>query len=142
MRRSFSGKERRTFLFGGEGMKVHKSQFRTIRIYAIFVLNDINNYIMETTTKKRVLDEETRDKVKFITFIIPEFARAFLFGHWWTLHTEDPFWSSLYSTASMIRKNRRPTNISFRKPMPNLWMNPPDCTKNLGGIYTNSFCRS
>ncbi|MDR0605190.1 MAG: DUF3791 domain-containing protein [Bacteroidales bacterium] len=75
---------------------------------------------METVLKKRVLDEEMRDKVKFITFIIPQFARAvkmdkqeaylylkkyggldFLFEHWWTLHTEDPFWAirSLYEVC-------------------------------------------
>ena len=55
-------------------------------------------------------DDELRSKVRFITFIIPEFARAykmnkqaayhylekyggleFLFEHWWTLHTEDSF---------------------------------------------------
>ena len=57
-------------------------------------------------------DDEHRNKLRFITFIIPEFARAykmnkqaayrylkmyggldFLFKHWWTLHTEDPFHS-------------------------------------------------
>jgi hypothetical protein len=75
---------------------------------------------METVLEKRTLDEETRDKVKFITFIIPQFARAFkmnkqdaylylkkyggldfLFEHWWTLHTENPFWAirSLYKVC-------------------------------------------
>ena len=60
----------------------------------------------------QVLDKEINDKISFITFIIPMFARAFkmnkqqtylylkkyggldyLFKHWWTLHTEDPYWS-------------------------------------------------
>ena len=78
---------------------------------------------MEETSKKRILDDETRDKVKFITFIIPQFARAFkmkkqdaylylkkyggldfLFEHWWTLHTEDPFWA-IRSLYKICRKN-------------------------------------
>jgi hypothetical protein len=67
---------------------------------------------MEALQQKCELDKETLDKVSFITFIIPMFARAFkmnkqqaylylkkygglefLFEHWWTLHTEDPYWS-------------------------------------------------
>jgi hypothetical protein len=67
---------------------------------------------MEALPKKRTLDEETRNKVKFITFIIPQFARAykmhkqnayfylqkyggldFLFKQWWALHTDNPFWA-------------------------------------------------
>jgi hypothetical protein len=73
---------------------------------------------METTvTKKLIPDKELRNKVRFITFIIPEFARAYkmdkpeayrylkkygglnyLFEHWWALHTDNPFWAvrSLY----------------------------------------------
>jgi hypothetical protein len=62
--------------------------------------------------KKNVLDEETRNKVGFITFMIHQFARAykmdkrdaylylqkyggldFLFKHWWALHTDNPFWA-------------------------------------------------
>ncbi|MDR3184144.1 MAG: DUF3791 domain-containing protein [Prevotellaceae bacterium] len=75
---------------------------------------------MEAVSEKRTLDEETRNKVKFITFIIPQFARAykmdkqdayfylqkyggldFLFKHWWALHTDDPFWAvrSLYEVC-------------------------------------------
>jgi hypothetical protein len=71
-----------------------------------------------TTVPKRLIpDKELRDKVRFITFIIPEFARAYkmgkpeayqylkkygglsyLFEHWWALHTDNPFWAvrSLY----------------------------------------------
>ena len=70
--------------------------------------------------KKSVLDEETRNKVKFITFMIHYFARSykmdkldaylylqkyggldFLFKHWWALHTDNPFWSarSLYKVC-------------------------------------------
>ena len=67
---------------------------------------------MELTVNKNDLDEETRNKIKFITFIIPQFARAykmnkqaayfylekyggldFLFKHWWALHTDNPFWA-------------------------------------------------
>ncbi|MDR1120609.1 MAG: DUF3791 domain-containing protein [Dysgonamonadaceae bacterium] len=75
---------------------------------------------METTSAKRTLDKEARDRISFITFIIPYFARSlkmdrqeayrylkkyggidFLFEHWWTLHTEDPFWAarSLYQVC-------------------------------------------
>ena len=62
---------------------------------------------------KRGLTREAQDKVSFLTFIIPMFARAykmsrqqaylylkkyggldFLLEHWWTLHTEDPYWST------------------------------------------------
>jgi hypothetical protein len=73
---------------------------------------------METATENKVIpDRELRNKVRFITFIIPEFARAYkmdkqeaylylkkyggldyLFEHWWALHTDNPFWAvrSLY----------------------------------------------
>jgi hypothetical protein len=75
---------------------------------------------METVLNKKTLDEETSNKVKFITFIIPQFARAykmgkqdayfylkkyggldFLFEHWWALHTDNPFWAvrSLYKVC-------------------------------------------
>ncbi|MDR0988338.1 MAG: DUF3791 domain-containing protein [Prevotellaceae bacterium] len=65
---------------------------------------------MSTTTP--VIDAETHNKVSFITFIIPQFARAykmnpqkaylyllkyggidFIDKHWWALHTDNPFWS-------------------------------------------------
>jgi hypothetical protein len=54
------------------------------------------------------LDKETKNKIRFITFIIPEFAEAckmeksesylylekyggldYIYKFWWTLHTED-----------------------------------------------------
>ena len=75
---------------------------------------------MEILEQKSELDEETRNRVRFITFIITMFARAYkmnkrqaylylekyggldyLFKHWWTLHTEDPYWSlkSLYAVC-------------------------------------------
>ena len=57
-----------------------------------------------------IKDDEKRNKIRFISFIIPEFARAykmnkqevyrylktyggldFLFENWWTLHTDNPF---------------------------------------------------
>jgi hypothetical protein len=65
----------------------------------------------------KTLDRETEDRISFITFIIPEFARSYkmnrqeaylylkkyggidyLFEHWWALHTDNPFWAvrSLY----------------------------------------------
>ncbi|MDR1809444.1 MAG: DUF3791 domain-containing protein [Prevotella sp.] len=59
-----------------------------------------------------VLDKETRNKMTFISFIIPEFAKSykmnkqaaffylkkyggldFLNEHWWALHTDNPFWA-------------------------------------------------
>jgi len=59
-----------------------------------------------------IKDPERRSKVRFITFIIPEFARSykmdkqaayhylkkyggldFLFENWWALHTDNPFWA-------------------------------------------------
>ena len=67
---------------------------------------------METIQQICELDSETKSKVRFITFIITMFARAYkmnkqqaylyleryggldyLFKHWWTLHTEDPYWA-------------------------------------------------
>jgi hypothetical protein len=68
---------------------------------------------MERLEQKRVLDRETKNKVAFIAFIITKFASAykmnsqqaylylkkyggidFLDEFWWTLHVEDPFWST------------------------------------------------
>ena len=59
-----------------------------------------------------IKDAEHRSKIRFITFIIPEFARSykmnkqeayrylktyggldFLFENWWALHTDNPFWA-------------------------------------------------
>ena len=67
---------------------------------------------MEALQQKRELDQETLDKVSFITFIIPMFARAykmnkqsaylylkqhggldFLYECWWALHTDNPMWA-------------------------------------------------
>jgi hypothetical protein len=61
------------------------------------------------------INKETRDKISFITFIIPKFADEykmgisdaylylkkyggleFLMTHWWALHTENPFWAVRY----------------------------------------------
>ena len=70
--------------------------------------------------KKNELDEETRNKVKYITFMIHYFARSFkmnkrdayfflekyggldyLFECWRELHAENPFWAarSLYKVC-------------------------------------------
>lgn len=57
-------------------------------------------------------DKRTSDKVSFISFIIPEFARSYkmnkqaaylylkkygglnyLLENWWALHTDNPFWA-------------------------------------------------
>jgi hypothetical protein len=65
-----------------------------------------------TAEKKIVLDKETSDKISFITFIIPEFARSYkmdkqeayfylkkyggldyIFECWWALHIDNPFWA-------------------------------------------------
>lgn len=59
----------------------------------------------------KTLDKKTKDKVAFITFIIPEFALAYkmditaayqylkkyggldyLFKHWWALHTDTKYY--------------------------------------------------
>ena len=66
----------------------------------------------QTLQQKRELVRETQTKVRFITFIITMFARAykmnkqeaylylerygglgFLFEHWWALHTDNPMWA-------------------------------------------------
>jgi hypothetical protein len=68
---------------------------------------------METTIeeKRAALDPETRSKIRFITFIIVQFASAYkmnkqdayfylkkygglehLFSNWWALHIDNPFW--------------------------------------------------
>jgi hypothetical protein len=58
------------------------------------------------------LDKEARNKIRFITFIIPEFARTYkmnkqdayfylkkyggldyIFECWWALHIDNPFWA-------------------------------------------------
>ena len=59
-----------------------------------------------------IKDDEQKNKIRFISFIIPEFARSykmnkqtaykylkkyggldFLFENWWALHTDNPFWA-------------------------------------------------
>ncbi|GHT52179.1 hypothetical protein AGMMS49982_11740 [Bacteroidia bacterium] len=69
------------------------------------------------------LDKQTSDKVSFITFIIPEFASGykmdvqeayfylkkyggldFLYEHWWTLHTDNPYWA-IRSMGHICRDN-------------------------------------
>ena len=66
----------------------------------------------QAVQQKRELVRETRSKMRFITFIITMFARAykmnkqeaylylekygglsFLFEHWWALHTDNPMWA-------------------------------------------------
>jgi hypothetical protein len=68
-------------------------------------------------------DEEKRNKLGFITFIIPEFARSykmhkpeayqylkkyggldFIFENWWALHTDNPFWA-VRDIYEICRKN-------------------------------------
>ena len=58
------------------------------------------------------IDNNTRDKIRFITYIIPKFADEyqmnrqeaylylkkyggidFILNYWWTLHVDNPFWS-------------------------------------------------
>jgi hypothetical protein len=58
-----------------------------------------------------ISDRDVNNEIRFITFIIPQFARAYkmnrqdayrylkryggldyLFEHWWALHTDNPFW--------------------------------------------------
>ena len=61
------------------------------------------------------LDKETIDKVGFISYIVPEFAKSYkmsvpdsyrylkrygawdyLNENWWALHTDNPFWTVRY----------------------------------------------
>jgi hypothetical protein len=60
----------------------------------------------------KILNEETKNKITFVTFIIEKFASTYkmnrqaayfylkkyggidyLFKHWWALHTDNPFWA-------------------------------------------------
>ena len=69
------------------------------------------------------LDKQTSDKVRFITFIIPEFAAAykmnvqsayfylkkyggwdFLNEHWWALHTDNDIWA-VHDIHEICRQN-------------------------------------
>ena len=66
------------------------------------------------------LNKDTNDKIRFVCFIIPEFASAYkmkiqdaffylkMYGgidylnkHWWALHTDNPFWAvrSMYEVC-------------------------------------------
>ena len=68
-----------------------------------------------------IKDSEKRNKIRFISFIIPEFARSykmnkqtayrylktnggldFLFEHWWALHIDNPLYAvrDLYDVCS------------------------------------------
>ena len=69
--------------------------------------------IMETVLERKpVLNEESRSRVRFFTFIITKFAHAykmnrqqaylylkqygglaFLYDCWWALHTDNPYWA-------------------------------------------------
>ena len=72
---------------------------------------------------RKQLDKDTRDKVSFITFIVPEFAAAykmniqdayfylkkyggwdFLNKHWWALHTDNLFYA-LHDIYEICYKN-------------------------------------
>ena len=67
--------------------------------------------IIDDRMKEIVLDDEKRNKVRFISFIIPEFARTYkmdkqeayrllkkyggldyVFNNWWALHIDNPHW--------------------------------------------------
>jgi hypothetical protein len=62
--------------------------------------------------EKRALDDETKNKISFVTFIIEEFASSYkmnrqeayrylkkyggidyIFECWWALHVDNPFWA-------------------------------------------------
>ena len=68
--------------------------------------------------ENKAIDKSTSDKISFITYIVPAFADAykmnvqdaffylkkygawdFINEHWWTLHTDSPFWAirSIYN---------------------------------------------
>lgn len=72
------------------------------------------------SVQKRTIDKQTRDKISFITYIVPAFAEAYkmnvqqaylylkkygawdyLNKHWWALHTDSEFWAvrSLYNVC-------------------------------------------
>jgi hypothetical protein len=69
----------------------------------------------ETIDSSMKLSKETSDKVGFISFIVPEFAKSYkmsmpdsylylkkygawdyLNENWWALHTDNPFWTVRY----------------------------------------------
>jgi hypothetical protein len=69
------------------------------------------------------LDKATRDKISFITFIVPEFAKSYkmniqdayrylkkyggmdyLDECWWALHIDNPFWA-VRDMFEVCRKN-------------------------------------
>jgi len=73
--------------------------------------------------ENKTLDKETKDKISFITFIIPEFTSGYkmniqkaycylkqyggidyLNEHWWALHTDNPYWA-IGSMAKVCRNN-------------------------------------
>lgn len=64
------------------------------------------------TIQNKTIDKATRDKISFISFIVPAFAEAykmnvqdayfylkkyggweFLNKHWWALHTDNEIWA-------------------------------------------------
>ena len=67
------------------------------------------------TDINKLLSKETTDKVGFLSFIVPEFAKSYkmsmpdsylylkkygawdyLNENWWALHTDNPFWTVRY----------------------------------------------
>ncbi|MFV0555258.1 MAG: DUF3791 domain-containing protein [Mangrovibacterium sp.] len=70
------------------------------------------------------LSKETRDKISFISFIIPKFASGYKMGNiqeayfylkkfggmnylqecWWALHTDNPYWA-IRDIAQVCRNN-------------------------------------
>jgi hypothetical protein len=69
------------------------------------------------------IDKATSDKISFITFIIPEFAKGYkmdmqdayfylkqfggidyLHKNWWALHTDNPYWA-IRDMAHVCRNN-------------------------------------
>jgi hypothetical protein len=78
---------------------------------------------MEVISKKKMSDSEMHNKVRFVTFIISQFARAYkmnkqdaylylqkyggldyIFECWRALHIDNPFWS-VRDIYKVCRKN-------------------------------------
>jgi hypothetical protein len=69
------------------------------------------------------LDDETKDEISFVTFIIAQFAEAYkmtfpnayaylkkyggmdyIFEYWWALHIDNPFWA-VHDIYKVCRNN-------------------------------------
>ena len=79
--------------------------------YWFIRISILNTFCIFAFLKTTDMSEETHNKVRFITFMIAQFAKAYKMGkreaylylrqyggfdylknHWWALHIQNPFW--------------------------------------------------